>query len=128
VATGVYQIVRRYNCHEPRCWRVGTHPAADGQFLLCYRHHPDFQGKRPTHEMIERVHRHLAHVGALHDRLEEVHGVLAAGRGQPDGRSKADGDPAESYRSDVRAASWRDYASKTMQTVGTGGCRRCSRG
>jgi hypothetical protein len=76
---------------------VGTHPAADGQLLLCYRHHPDFQGKRPTHEMIERLHReHLAHVAAVQDKVEEIHGHLAAGRGQPDDRSKADGDPAAS--------------------------------
>src|SRR5215510_3722702 len=61
VFTGVYQLVRKYNCHEPGCWRVGTHPAAGGQFLLCYRHHPDFQGKRPTHDLIEKLHQeHLA--------------------------------------------------------------------
>ena len=85
VATGVYQIVRKYNCHEPRCWRVGTHPAAGGQFLLCYRHHPDFHGKRPTHEMIERLHReHLAHLAALQDKIEEIHGHVPAGRVPPD--------------------------------------------
>jgi hypothetical protein len=37
VSTGVYQLVRKYNCHEPGCWRVGVHPAAGGRFLLCYR-------------------------------------------------------------------------------------------
>jgi hypothetical protein len=85
VATGVYQMVRKYNCHEPRCWRVGTHPAADGQFLLCYRHHPDFHGRRPTHEVIERLHReHLAHAAAFHDRVEEIHSHVATGRAQPD--------------------------------------------
>jgi hypothetical protein len=84
VATGVYQIVRKYNCHEPRCWRVGTHPAAGGQFLLCYRHHPDYGGRRPTHELIEQLHRdHLARTSALHDRLEELHGDLA-GRARPE--------------------------------------------
>src|SRR5262249_19315028 len=77
IATGVYQLVRKYNCHEPGCWRVGTHPAADGQFLLCYRHHPDFNGKKPTHEVIERMHReHLAHTAALHDRLHEIQAQL----------------------------------------------------
>ena len=45
IATAVYQLVRKYNCHEPGCWRVGNHPAAGGQFSLCYRHHPDYQGK-----------------------------------------------------------------------------------
>jgi hypothetical protein len=91
VVTGVYQIFRKYNCHEPRCWRVGTHPAADGQFLLCYRHHPDFRGKRPTHELIERMHReHLAHVAALHDRLEEIQVHLATARSQPDDSLNSD--------------------------------------
>ena len=37
VGTAIYQLVKKYNCHEPGCWRVGTHPAAGGQFLLCYR-------------------------------------------------------------------------------------------
>ncbi len=41
IAAGVYQLVKKHNCHEPGCWRVGQYPAADGQFMLCYRHHPD---------------------------------------------------------------------------------------
>src|SRR5215472_6003786 len=44
IATATYHVVKKYNCHEPGCWRVGTHQAAGGEFLLCYRHHPDFQG------------------------------------------------------------------------------------
>src|SRR5262249_2841083 len=56
IGTGVYQVVKKYNCHEPGCWRVGTHPAAGGQFLLCYRHHPDYQGTKPTHDFIVRMH------------------------------------------------------------------------
>jgi hypothetical protein len=74
VATATYQLVRKYNCHEPGCWRVGAHPAAGGQFLLCYRHHPDFQGRKPTHDMIERLHaQHLEHQAALHARLDAMH-------------------------------------------------------
>jgi len=45
IATGVYQLVRKYNCHHPGCWRVGNHLAAGGEFMLCYRHHPGYQGK-----------------------------------------------------------------------------------
>ena len=52
VGAGVYQLFKKYNCHEPACWRVGQHSAADGQFLLCYRHHPDYQGRKPTRELI----------------------------------------------------------------------------
>jgi hypothetical protein len=87
IGTGVYQLVKKYNCHEPGCWRVGTHPAAGGQFLLCYRHHPDYKGKRPTHEMIERLHReHVAQQAALHDRLSEIQKRLAAGAVHGDDR------------------------------------------
>jgi hypothetical protein len=60
VATASYHIIKRYNCHEPGCWRIGNHPAAGGQFQLCYRHHPDYDGKRPTAEMIRRLHREHA--------------------------------------------------------------------
>ena len=81
IGAGVYQLVKKYNCHEPGCWRIGNHPAAGGKFLLCYRHHPDFQGKRPTHELIERMHRqHEAQQAAVHDKLEEIHERLAAGQ------------------------------------------------
>src|SRR4051795_2771305 len=57
IGTGVYQLVKKFNCHQPGCWRVGNHPAAGGQFMLCYRHHPDYQGRRPGADLIERLHR-----------------------------------------------------------------------
>jgi hypothetical protein len=73
IATGVYQLVKKYNCHYPGCWRVGNHPAAGGQFALCYRHHPDYQGKKPSHDLIERLHReHLERQAAMLSRLHEV--------------------------------------------------------
>ena len=63
ISAAIYQLVKKHNCHEPGCWRIGQYPAADGQFMLCYSHHPDFQGRKPTHELIERLHRehHKAH-------------------------------------------------------------------
>jgi len=74
IGTGIYQLIKKYNCHEPGCWRVGTHPAAGGQFLLCYRHHPDFNGVKPTHDLIVRMHRQQAEQqAALHERLGEIH-------------------------------------------------------
>jgi len=74
IATGVYQLVKKYNCHYPGCWRVGNHPAAGGQFSLCYRHHPDYQGMKPTHELIAQVHReHLERQAAMLGKLQEVH-------------------------------------------------------
>jgi hypothetical protein len=76
IGTALYQVVRKYNCHEPGCWRVGTHPAAGGQFMLCYRHHPDFQGRRPTHDLIARLHQEDAERRAalheLHTRLTQL--------------------------------------------------------
>jgi hypothetical protein len=45
IGAAIYQLVKKYNCHEPGCWRIGNHPTAEGRFNLCYRHHPDFQGR-----------------------------------------------------------------------------------
>ena len=74
IGAAIYQLVKKYNCHEPGCWRIGQYPAAGGQFLLCYRHHPDYQGEKPTHELIQRLHReHLERQAAIHGKLQEVH-------------------------------------------------------
>jgi hypothetical protein len=79
VGATIYQLVKKYHCHEPGCWRVGNHPAAGGQFNLCYRHHPDFQGTKPTHELIVRLHReHLEHQAAINSKLQEIHRHLTA--------------------------------------------------
>jgi hypothetical protein len=81
VGAAIYSLVRKFNCHEPGCWRLGNHPAAGGQFNLCYRHHPDFQGRKPTHELIERLHReHLERQAAIHSKLQEIHQQLTASR------------------------------------------------
>ena len=74
VGAAIYQLVKKYNCHEPRCWRIGQYSAADGQFLLCYRHHPEYHGEKPTHELIERLHHeHLERQAAIHGKLQEIH-------------------------------------------------------
>ena len=92
IATGVYQLVKKYNCHQPGCWRVGNHQAAGGQFSLCYRHHPDYQGKKPTFDLIQRLHNeHLERQAAAHGQLHDVHEHLidtpAAASGFPDTRA-----------------------------------------
>jgi hypothetical protein len=72
VCTGVYQLTRKFNCHQ-RCSRVGTHEAAGGQFLLCSRHHPDYRGKKPTRELIEQLHRqHIERGESIHYKLDEI--------------------------------------------------------
>jgi hypothetical protein len=79
IATGIYQLVKKWNCHEPGCWRIGTHPAAGGQFLLCYRHHPDYAGKKPTHDLIERLHReHTAREVVIAHKVDEIHERITA--------------------------------------------------
>jgi hypothetical protein len=79
IGAALYQLVKKYNCHEPGCWRIGQYPAAGGQFLLCHRHHPDYMGKKPTHELIERLHRqHLANQTALHEKLQDIQEHLTA--------------------------------------------------
>jgi hypothetical protein len=86
IGAAVYQLVKKYNCHEPGCWRIGNHPAAGGQFMLCYRHHPDFRGQRPNHELIERLHRqHQEQQEAIHVKLQEIHDRLAASREEAPG-------------------------------------------
>jgi hypothetical protein len=74
IGTAAYHQFRKYNCHEPGCWRIGTHPAAGGKFTVCYRHHPDFDGKKPTHETIAQVHaEHVAQQSGMHSKLQEIH-------------------------------------------------------
>ena len=94
IGATIYSLVRKYNCHEPGCWRVGTHPAAGGEFLLCYRHHPDFQGRKPSHEMIERLHaQHLEHQAAMHARLDAIHNQPPHHRGDATADQAADHHP-----------------------------------
>jgi hypothetical protein len=78
IGTAAYQLFKKYNCHEPGCWRVGTHPAAGGQFSLCYRHHPDYQGTKPAHDLIVKLHRENAERQAtIHAQLEAIRQQLA---------------------------------------------------
>jgi hypothetical protein len=98
IATGVYQLVKKYNCHYPGCWRVGNHPAAGGQFSLCYRHHPDYQGKKPSHELIQRLHReHLERQAALLGKFHEAHERLTD---KPAGDNGVPGPDAPSAQAD----------------------------
>jgi hypothetical protein len=93
IGTAMYQLVKKYNCHEPGCWRVGRHPAAGGQFLLCYHHHPDFDGMKPSHDLIVRMHRaHQEQQGVMHDKLRELHEHLV--RPATDEESVVNGGPS----------------------------------
>lgn len=34
-----YTLVRKHNCHQTGCWRVGRFQAGD--YVVCRRHHPN---------------------------------------------------------------------------------------
>lgn len=34
-------LVHRHNCHVRGCLRIGRHPVAGTDFVVCRRHHPD---------------------------------------------------------------------------------------
>jgi hypothetical protein len=53
----------RNNCHAAKCWRLGVHPVAGGQYLVCRRHHGDVAGhghrRIPLEFLREKHEEHL---------------------------------------------------------------------
>jgi hypothetical protein len=37
---GAYAILRRHNCAVKGCWRIGRHPVAGTDHIVCRKHHP----------------------------------------------------------------------------------------
>jgi hypothetical protein len=37
---GLVAMYRKYNCHEPKCWRIGRHPVLGTAYTTCRRHNP----------------------------------------------------------------------------------------
>lgn len=35
-----WALIRRHNCHQPRCWRIGRFPVEGSAWTACRRHHP----------------------------------------------------------------------------------------
>lgn len=33
--------LRKHNCHEHGCWRMGRHPVGRHGIMVCRRHHPE---------------------------------------------------------------------------------------
>src|SRR5260370_15978222 len=61
VGAGIYQLVKKYNCHEPGCWRVGQHPPAGRPVLLFCPRPPPPPSREPPHELMQpRPRRHPA--------------------------------------------------------------------
>lgn len=53
-------VWKAHTCHVDGCWRIGRHPAADGQYRLCRVHHPDV----PSIGRITPEHVAVAHMEA----------------------------------------------------------------
>ena len=47
---------RKINCRQPRCLRIGHYPDSRG-VKWCGMHHPDHKGRKPTVELLHRLHR-----------------------------------------------------------------------
>ena len=39
-AANVYVTLRKHNCHQPWCWRLGRFPVEGTSWTACRRHHP----------------------------------------------------------------------------------------
>lgn len=53
----VWHHYKRMQCHEEKCWRIGTLPV--GQYTVCKRHHHEATGDRLTIEHL-RFHHKIA--------------------------------------------------------------------
>jgi len=49
-----WALVRKHNCHQPRCWRIGHLPVPGTAWQVCRRHHP-----APPQRGSIREHYHL---------------------------------------------------------------------
>lgn len=70
VFTAVWAIVRKHNCHEPGCWRVGRVHVDDRGTISCFHHHPE--GKPERGHIHRQHHAHLARQAAEHEHRERV--------------------------------------------------------
>jgi len=76
---------RKHNCHNEKCWRLGIHQVAGGQYVVCRKHHNEITGhphRKLSTEFLRA--RHLEHV-ASKELLQEIHRhvtALAPGAGR----------------------------------------------
>jgi hypothetical protein len=64
IITGAWVGIRKVNCHEKGCPRVGRYPDAGGAFHYCGKHHPGWEGKHPSPAHRLEMH-HLHHAAAV---------------------------------------------------------------
>ncbi len=60
IFAGLAVGLKKVNCHEPGCLRIGRYPDAGGAFHYCGAHHPGWDGKNPSRE--HRLHLHRLHM------------------------------------------------------------------
>ena len=64
IFAGLAVGLRKVNCHQPGCPRIGRYPDAGGSFHYCGKHHPGWEGKHPSQEHRDRMHHlHMAAIG-----------------------------------------------------------------
>ena len=59
---GAYAILRRHNCSVKGCWRIGRHPVAGTDHIVCRKHHPH---DSPTAEQVLAEHAAAQHLDTL---------------------------------------------------------------
>jgi len=45
-----FVVWKAVNCHTARCWRIGIHHVAGGQYRVCRKHHREVAG-HPHHRL-----------------------------------------------------------------------------
>jgi hypothetical protein len=64
IFAGLAVGLRKVNCHERGCPRIGRYPDAGGAFHYCGLHHPGWDGKHPSKEHRHCLHKlHMAQLG-----------------------------------------------------------------
>ena len=59
---GAYAILRRHNCGVKGCLRIGRHPVAGTDHIVCRKHHPH---DSPTAEQVLAEHAAAQHLDTL---------------------------------------------------------------
>jgi hypothetical protein len=75
IFAGLAVGLRKINCHERGCPRIGRYADAGGMFHYCGTHHPGWEGKHPSRE--HRLDMHHAHHAQM-ALLKEIHEHVTA--------------------------------------------------
>lgn len=74
VATVVAGMWHKFNCHNEKCWRIGLHHVAGGQYVVCRKHHNEItrhESRKLSTEFLRLAHQdHLDALGCQHETPE----------------------------------------------------------